>query len=152
MKELSGFGSCPSGRRLWRSVLAGLLLGIVIAWGFFWWLFKCHCSYNPFDLRHPTAIYVLDIPDFVSYCCVPLGTPESEITSRFGPPCKEFDTNSQEWHNRLTGWRRCGWSVPSPPYRKHVLLYWPYGSSSSLMVYYFIDEDGYLVNTFVGET
>jgi len=141
-----------AGTRRWLFALLIAVFVVGLAWACWtWWSWNHRYSFNPIATWRPVNEYIIGVPGFLSYCSIRLGTPEAKILAKLGPPAKALDTDSAEWRELITGLHRAGWRVPSPPYARRVLYYAP-GRYTSLMFYYFIGEDGRLVNTFVGET
>lgn len=138
--------------RLIHKVLTLFVVGI-IGIGF-WGRWRLQqASFDPRQLRYPLETYVIDLPLAIRHCLVPKGTSETELLRTFGEPLETMHTETDVWNKHVEGWSATGWSVPQTPHQPfRVLIYYVRSDLQAVLVYYFIDEDGHLHHTFVGET
>ncbi len=69
-----------------KRVLAAFLVMVIAVVGLYIWYRRSFC-YSPWKLRYEIAGAVLAVEgDYINWCRMPLGTRESDVISRFGPP------------------------------------------------------------------
>lgn len=126
-----------------------LVVGASVSWGLCVWT---HESYDPLRLKRWDA-YLMFEPNILTYCFVPLGTSEGELLDAFGSPeavLRQAD-GSYTRHTESRALPSQGWDVPKSSATDKCFVYFESDGVDMVEIYYFLSDNGRLVETFVSE-
>ena len=150
-------------KRFKATMIVVVTVSAFAIWAYWTWSRAC---FKPTRLIHPCIYYLEAMPELFGYCFIPLGTSESGIVEKFGPPDETFHPNGDlvsqrrattskyyygtEWKEHLKGRGGHASTVPPCAFTRRVLVYY-LTSGVGAVVYYFIDDSGSLAAAFISE-